>query len=401
MNQGLFIALLNPAVSLALAAAFLVLWSVQRRLRHALLLCVGYVCCAGAFVLQGFDLGLGIVPAKLISNSLFFAAMFLLATAAVTRQGLPVPALGLTLCSLAGMAAYIFFFLIQPDFAKRVFAVNFGLGAMCVILTVTLYRAPKRMTIDGAIVWIAAFGALDFFVRPVLSALFAGGDPLTAGMTTPYWLMTNLSALIFSLLIALTLFAAVALDAIQQLRTESHTDVLSGLLNRRGFHDRTEAFFAHPRGSRVPVGLVVADLDHFKAVNDRYGHAVGDAVIAAFAGLLRQAGAEKAIIGRTGGEEFAVLMPQCDLGAARLFAEGVRAALSTGALQGVAPDLGLVTCSFGVAARAGDESLDALFKRADDALMQAKRAGRDRVRVTYVRPDVDAAPDAAEWRTGA
>lgn len=397
MNQGLFIALLNPAISLALAAAFLVLWSVQRRLRHALLLCVGYVCCAAAFLLQGFDLGLGVVAAKLISNSLFFAAMFLLATAAVSRQGLPVPALSLTLCSLVGMAAYSFFFLIQPDFAKRVFAVNFGLGAMCVVLTVTLYRAPMRVAIDRAIVWIAAFGAIDFFVRPVLSTLFAGGDPLTAGMTTPYWLMTNLSALIFSLLIALTLFAAVALDAIHQLRTESHTDVLSGLLNRRGFHDRTEAFFARPRGARVPVGLVVADLDHFKAVNDRYG----DAVIAAFAGLLRQAGAEKAIIGRTGGEEFAVLMPQCDLGAARLFAEGVRAALSTGALQGVMPDLALVTCSFGVAARAGDESLDALFKRADDALMQAKRAGRDRVRVTYVRPDVDAAPDAAEWRTGA
>ncbi len=64
------------------------------------------------------------------------------------------------------VAAYTFFFVIQPDFAKRVFAVNFGLGAMCVILTVTLYRAPNQMTIDRAIVWIAAFGSLDFFRAP-------------------------------------------------------------------------------------------------------------------------------------------------------------------------------------------------------------------------------------------
>jgi diguanylate cyclase (GGDEF)-like protein len=395
LNQGLFIALLNPAVSLALAVAFFVLWCVQRWLRHALLLCAGYLCCMGAFALQGFEFGMGFAASRLLSNFLFFAAMFLIASAAVSRTGQRPPYGALAICTAVGMAAFIWFLVGQPDFEKRVFAVNFGLGAMCVVLAVTLYRAPKRMMIDRAIVWVAALGALDFFIRPVLSALFAGGYPLMAGMTTPYWLVTNLSALILTLVIALMLFSAVALDAIYQLRTESHTDALSGLLNRRGFHDKTAAFFANPRGPKVPVGLVLADLDHFKAVNDRHGHAVGDAVITAFAGLLRQAGADKAIIGRTGGEEFAVFMPQCDLGAARLFAEGVRAALSSGALEQVTPRLGPVTCSFGVAARIGDESLEALFKRADDALMQAKRAGRDRVRVTHLRPD------AAEWRTGA
>jgi diguanylate cyclase (GGDEF)-like protein len=395
LNQGLFIALLNPAVSLALAAAFFVLWSIHRGLRHALLLCAGYLCCMGAFALQGFEFGMGFAASRFFSNFLFFAAMFLIASAAVSRTGQRPPYEALAICMAAGMAAFIWFLVGQPDFEKRVFAVNFGLGAMCVVLVATLHGAPKRMMIDRALVWVAAFGVLDFFIRPVLAALFAGAHPLTAGMTTPYWLATNLSALILSLVIALTLFTAVALDAINQLRMESHTDVLSGLLNRRGFHDRTEAFFAHPQGAKVPVGLVVADLDHFKAVNDRYGHAVGDAVIAAFAGLLQQAGAGKAIIGRTGGEEFAALMPQCDLGAARLFAEGVRAALSSGALEQATPNIGPVTCSFGVAARVGDESLSALFKRADDALMQAKRAGRDRVRVTHVLPD------AAEWRTGA
>ncbi len=213
-------------------------------------------------------------------------------------------------------------------------------------------------------------------------------------MTTPARLAANLSALIFSLVIALTLFAAGA-GRDPTVGTEAHTDALSGLLNRRGFHDRTEAFFARPQGAKVPVGLVLADLDHFKAVNDRYGHAVGDAVIAAFAGLLRQAGAEKVIIGRTGGEEFAVFMPQCDLGAARLFAEGVRAALSAGALDEATPDLGPVTCSFWPGPRRRREPRG-VVRRADDALMQAKRAGRDRVRVTYVRPDMD----AVAWRGG-
>lgn len=389
LDQGLFISLLNPALSAVLSAAFFVFWLLRRGRRHILQLCLCYLCIAVGFVLQGFNLGLGFETAKLLSNLLFFTAVLMFASALIDRVGLPVPVVPLIGCATVGMALFTWFLLVEPNFAVRVFAVNYGLGAMCAIATLRLRQSPSRATIDRLLVWLAGLRALDFFVRPAAVALLDGGDAGQAPyITSAYWLTTSLSVIIFSLLIALTLLTALALDIMQELRTESRTDVLSGLLNRRGFEEKAAPYFDDGKLGAAPLGLLLADLDHFKAVNDVHGHGTGDAVIAAFARLLRQAGAGRAIIGRIGGEEFAVLVPYCDLGGARLLAEGVRSSLAMGALDGIKPDLRNVTCSFGVAGRVPGERFEDIFQRADDALMQAKRAGRNRVQITYLRPDL-------------
>ncbi len=129
---------------------------------------------------------------------------------------------------------------------------------------------------------------------------------------------------------------------------------------------------------------MIADLDRFKALNDRHGHAAGDRVIAEFAARLRIAAGTRGVAGRLGGEEFAVLLPLADPAAARLLAEAVRAVFSAEAIDGLPPEV-RVTASFGVAARSGDESLADLMRRADEALYHAKKGGRDSVRVSYQR----------------
>src|SRR5690606_14182647 len=116
-----------------------------------------------------------------------------------------------------------------------------------------------------------------------------------------------------------------ALDTIEELQTESQTDPLSKLLNRRGFEQQGEALIDKCTASSMPLALILADLDHFKTINDNHGHAAGDAVIAAFGERLRNVMGPLAIAGRVGGEEFAILLPLADLGAARLFAETMRA----------------------------------------------------------------------------
>lgn len=184
-------------------------------------------------------------------------------------------------------------------------------------------------------------------------------------------------------MIALSLFTAAALDVLKGLKAESHTDPLSGLLNRRGFEERAVAMLKRSHDSGLPAALVIADLDHFKAVNDTFGHAVGDQVIAAFASRLRSMAGKGAIAGRLGGEEFAVLLPASDLAAARLFAEDVRTSFSRGGPHNLPAKL-RVTASFGVAA--GEEDLSKLLRQADEALYQAKRNGRDSVRISYRRP---------------
>src|SRR5690606_15034720 len=122
---------------------------------------------------------------------------------------------------------------------------------------------------------------------------------------------------------------ALVLDIMDDLNHQSQTDLLSGLLNRRGFENSAEQKLREAQGSGLPMALLVCDLDHFKAVNDTYGHATGDSVIRIFAERLRTGTSGDHIVGRMGGEEFAVLLCGSDLRAARLFAEGIRTTFST------------------------------------------------------------------------
>jgi diguanylate cyclase (GGDEF)-like protein len=123
--------------------------------------------------------------------------------------------------------------------------------------------------------------------------------------------------------------------------------------------------------------VVLADLDGFKDVNDAHGHAVGDAVLRAFAAVLRETLRESDVEGRWGGEEFLLLLPGADEEGAAQLAERVRVALAERGIPS-APEL-RVTASFGVAEYAGETNTEELVAAADGALYRAKRAGKDRV----------------------
>lgn len=394
MSQHVFISLLNPLLSLVLAAAFFVLWMFRPGNRYVARLVVCYLAVVAGFSLQSFDFGLGYEAARFLSNLLFFVALSLLASAVLTRQGLPVPVMPLAACVGISMAVMAWFLWVEPDFVARVFAVNYGLGAICVVIVLSLRRALRQTLIDRLVMVVTGVRAIDFFVRPLLVAMFDTAAAQPANITSPYWLATSLATIVFSLLIALTLLTAVALDTIEELQAESQTDPLSKLLNRRGFEQRSAALIEDCAAAGVPVALVLADLDHFKTVNDNHGHAAGDAVIAAFAERLRRTMGPRAIAGRIGGEEFGVLLPLADLGAAKLFAEAVRTLHSSADVDGLPPQT-RVTASFGATERAGGEGLEAMMRRADAALYRAKRAGRDCVRVA---PTTEAQPPASGRR---
>lgn len=123
----------------------------------------------------------------------------------------------------------------------------------------------------------------------------------------------------------------------------------------------------------MPVSVVVADLDHFKATNDTYGHASSDQVIRRFAAFLTESTADYHVVGRIGGEEFAILLPGTNLVAARLFAEGVRAAYAALQIDGFPPHKRF-SASFGVAELGREETLPELLGRANSALYQRRRA---------------------------
>lgn len=161
-----------------------------------------------------------------------------------------------------------------------------------------------------------------------------------------------------------------------EIRRLSLTDSLTGLANRRRLDEAlaTEIERARRYGSRL--AFVLLDIDHFKRVNDEYGHGVGDAVIRAVADTLQSQVRESDVAARWGGEEFAVLLPETGAEAAAACAERIRAALERAQVPPVAWTL---SASLGVAELAPGEDPHSLVKRADDALYRAKDAGRNRV----------------------
>lgn len=156
----------------------------------------------------------------------------------------------------------------------------------------------------------------------------------------------------------------------------SRHDGLTGLANHSWFHESAGAACEAARRDGLTLTLVLADIDHFKQVNDRHGHPAGDEVLRRVARLLRETFATRGSIGRIGGEEFAIALPRTDQSEALDLLKAFRARLAE---SNPGPEGPEVTMSFGVAERAADEPFDRLRLRADEALYEAKHSGRDRV----------------------
>jgi diguanylate cyclase (GGDEF)-like protein len=169
------------------------------------------------------------------------------------------------------------------------------------------------------------------------------------------------------------------------LRFDATLDALTGVLTRKAL-DRVLGRLEHEARE---LSLIFIDVDHFKAINDGFGHGIGDRVLAALGRLLSEHVRPSDVIGRYGGEEFVVVLRDAGFEAARRVAERIRQALSAASIAGLP---GRVTLSAGIAARAGGESISALIGRADLGLYAAKDAGRNRV---FAAPEAESIHDSS------
>lgn len=179
-----------------------------------------------------------------------------------------------------------------------------------------------------------------------------------------------------------------------QLRELATRDSLTGLLNRRAFMERGTALLDHCRRHAKPCAVLMIDIDHFKRINDRYGHQTGDdslrACATAIAGALREAD----ILGRLGGEEFAALLPHSSTESAHLVAERIRDAISELQILSIASEPLRITVSIGMAEMAHrDAGIETILAWADQALYRAKATGRNKV-LAYERSTPS--PDTTE-----
>jgi diguanylate cyclase (GGDEF)-like protein len=227
--------------------------------------------------------------------------------------------------------------------------------------------------------WFAAAGNAPTPIASISGYPELLYNPVPAGPPPPIDppLILSLATILVMVSVAITLVLHIALTTVDRMWERSTTDVLSGLFNRATF-DEQAALALKDAGSK-PVSAMIFDIDHFKRVNDTYGHQAGDRVITALGHVISEGMAEHHIAGRIGGEEFAVVLPGANLQVARLFAEAVRTKFASLPF-GMKPSFS-ATVSAGISQRKGEEPLNALLSRADKALYVAKNSGRDRVAV--------------------
>lgn len=390
LEISLYIALLNPSIALVLAAAFVTIWFYQRPQRYLIVLALGYSAIAGGFLLQYFSLPLGVTATRLLSNLLFLGGAMLVSGGVVAKYERSVPFAAFAALGGLGFAAFSWFMFIQPDLTWRILSINFALGGIALVVAGELRAVPNRNLIDNILLAVSLLAGLNFLVRTlILVGLHGPYENYEGFQQSTYWTTVMLSHALLSIVMALCLIASSVLRLVEELRLLSQSDPLSGLLNRRGFEEQATNVLQRT-GFGAPSALVLCDLDHFKVVNDTYGHDCGDRVIAAFANHLRLMAGQKDVLGRMGGEEFAILLPRTGLPAARLFAEGVRVSFGDALVAGL-PEQIRVTASFGIAIQNRAETLSAMLRRADEALYQAKRGGRDRVATLAGEHRIDAA----------
>ncbi len=170
---------------------------------------------------------------------------------------------------------------------------------------------------------------------------------------------------------------------LESAKGEAMIDPMTGILNRRGFEKAASRILDESASSGKEICLLMVDIDHFKKINDTYGHLVGDKVIRAVAEMLKSKVKGQDSVARLGGEEFAVLLPETPAAGAFAVAEHIRKSIENGKIRRIDSQetIGAVTVSIGIASLTPDEDINQLLDQADKALYASKTQGRNRATI--------------------
>jgi diguanylate cyclase (GGDEF)-like protein len=228
--------------------------------------------------------------------------------------------------------------------------------------------------------WPAIFvpmlhGSIFLFPIPLASLLPADGGTVT--LATGWVALFVLEMTLYAVGTAFIVLVLASERTMRVHKEAAVTDELTGILNRRGVLQAAQGLIARQTEKREAVSALMFDLDHFKAINDRFGHAIGDKALRLFAATTAVSMRASDIVGRFGGEEFVALLPG-NIADAKVVAERVRKAFETAAVTVAGCDLN-ATVSIGAAAGEPGTDIVALLAAADAALYRAKANGRNRV----------------------
>jgi diguanylate cyclase (GGDEF)-like protein len=336
-------------------------------------------------------------PAGLGLFTVYFMAALLGWIALTVRQSSGTPMV-VDVPSVTSILNSYILFLAAGQRAGR-YGRRYALGAVCLVACLCVFFLPPQVMfavqVSAATLFFAATGLICLHrslrdrnvgdaIIACAAAMMVAGTPLALyqqfmqdnfGMASTIAFGVHSSAYV---LVAVGFLASVLIEYQQHLSHLATEDPLTRLLNRRGLEEALRVSFAHASRQDLPTAAIMIDIDHFKKVNDSFGHETGDNVIQMVANLIDRMCRSSDVVARTGGEEFLAVLPNTDLDSARILAERIRRAIADQPLL-VDQQRIPITVSLGVASNQGDVSLDDLVQDADRAMYLAKQGGRNRV----------------------
>ncbi|HWZ50848.1 MAG TPA: GGDEF domain-containing protein, partial [Granulicella sp.] len=295
------------------------------------------------------------------------------------------------LCGVAALTAVLVFYFteIHDRPALRVLAATSVFALARILMALRLFRAAAGRP------HLLLFGAslTGFALLTLGDALFVAlhgvpGDFLARGSLQTITLMLSVIFVCSNGIFYLAMFAYAIAEQVQE---QARLDFLTGAFNREGIQMALTVEIARHRRRQLPLSILLIDLDRFKAINDRHGHAAGDHALLTVARSIHSVVREYDNLGRFGGDEFLLLLPETTGEQAMQTAARIREALTRREQSGQTPTR--LPLSIGVAEWVDDEDIDSLLQRADRALYQAKRSGRDCARLAIPGQEVDPMPN--------
>ncbi len=362
-------------ISIMMTVVFLLAWKVMEKRIYVLMWALFYFFAAINGIVNAIN---DLFPNRglywvVVNGFSLLTQVLALAGFRMRADRRPFP-LAILIYFIAIELLVIWFTFVMPHMGLRMVFIPASGGLVVMAIAYEIYRAgrPLRLAEKSAIVLFLLYAIVQFSSGTL--ALMQGAERnehyLTLYSQVNFLFMPGFFA-------GLGLFTLLILveDLASKLKLQAVTDYLTGLFNRRGFKQQADALIKQQHKTGTALAVIVADIDNFKNINDQYGHQIGDEVLQYVSKGMRQLLSPLAVMGRTGGEEFAVVVPVTDAKAGLVLAEHLREQLSEQSRK-ANPNLH-ITASFGVTMIL--DSLDQALIQADQAMYQAKSQGRDQV----------------------
>ena len=380
MQEELLFGTLAPAIAFLIAMNFFVFWSRQREARHILAFGVAFLLCAISILLS-HNLISGLSHANVFTAILLdTASLGLLIWGSCERVKIKTP---YVLIASTGIIALLASYFLTKNFDSAILRLAPVNGVHAVLLFACgwlWFKGPNSENVANRSAMSIIFFSFSLLsiALPLVLYNMANAPLADEYRHSTSWLIYNFAIIMMVMIAGLSLTAVLTDDMVELIKTVSSTDLLTGLKTRRAFEEGFEDIFLKLERSPLPLSIIIADIDHFKLVNDTYGHQTGDRVIATFGKLISQGSRKTDLVARIGGEEFCIVLWNADANGARLVAENLRTQFQAAQFEGI-PKHKKFTSSFGVATLKAGETSEELYRRADQALYLAKQQGRNRV----------------------